>query len=532
MSDQSAVWRKAFEFFDIDRDGTITLPEFLQCLKALGANFKKEDIQKKFEQLSGGPDKPLSYDNFVGLMLEQTQISRNTLRQYFEMFDKDGSGYVTTAEMRHEMTSTGVGLTDGEMNRLVNRYDADGGGTITIVEFEEMVADLGFEIVDDDAPAPAPAPAVPAPAPAPAAEPVDLVSITDPRLAQILKPLQNAEGKMCLTQVEKAVEYWQKMNGVTQDPESDPGLHWEKGRVKRGLGELIYKANHIALIVSDVGKSARFYTDVMGFQQIRRPDFDRHGAWFTMGNVELHLIKGIPVVHSGKDLIVGHISIETFHIDKVPGILKKLGVPFRQNVSVPKGKMAEGSGTNATNNSSNIVKQYFLRDPDGYYIEVCNCDVLTRYCLGTKQELAGYDEGVCLDVETATTFVSLGFHLANKAKLEEAAFQDMASALKDKEIKVIAKAVGCKAPADKVDEEALKKLLVRKTVYGDIVQNETEESLREILLLSNNKLPMALKIMEIRGFENKVFQPPAFFEEGETKTVPEAIHVAKKARTE
>ena len=94
-------------------------------------------------------------------------------------------------------------------------------------------------------------------------------------------------------------------------------LHWDKSVERRGLGDLIYKANHIAIVVSDVGKSLAFYSDVLGMQQIRRPNFDRHGAWLTLGNIELHLIKGRPVVHSGDDLIVGHISLETFHIDKV-----------------------------------------------------------------------------------------------------------------------------------------------------------------------------------------------------------------------
>lgn len=69
---------------------------------------------------------------------------------------------------------------------------------------------------------------------------------------------------------------------------------------------------HSGLIVSDVGRSAAFYSDVIGLQQargrgcaavslpyltslpfpqLRRPDFDRHGAWFTLGNVELHLVR-------------------------------------------------------------------------------------------------------------------------------------------------------------------------------------------------------------------------------------------------
>ena len=94
-------------------------------------------------------------------------------------------------------------------------------------------------------------------------------------------------------------------------------LHWKKSEERRGLGNLITKANHIALTVSDVGRSLWFYSDVLGLQQIRRPNFDRHGAWLTMGNVELHLILGRPVVPPGTDLIVGHISLETNNIQEV-----------------------------------------------------------------------------------------------------------------------------------------------------------------------------------------------------------------------
>lgn len=109
--------------------------------------------------------------------------------------------------------------------------------------------------------------------------------------------------------------------------------------------------------------------------------------------MELHLIKGNPVVHGDSDLIVGHVSIEVKDISKVPSRLRELGVPFRQNVSVPKGADA-GVGTNTRSDSNNIVRQYFIRDPDGYYIEICNCSVLTQYCLGEKKDLEGYDEAI------------------------------------------------------------------------------------------------------------------------------------------
>jgi hypothetical protein len=32
--------------------------------------------------------------------------------------------------------------------------------------------------------------------------------------------------------------------------------------------------------------SLAFYAEIIGFQQIQRPNFDRHGAWLTMPNVK------------------------------------------------------------------------------------------------------------------------------------------------------------------------------------------------------------------------------------------------------
>ena len=44
---------------------------------------------------------------------------------------------------------------------------------------------------------------------------------------------------------------------------------------EKGVSKLWSSVNHIAIIVSDVGRSLQFYTDVVGMKQILRPDFDR-----------------------------------------------------------------------------------------------------------------------------------------------------------------------------------------------------------------------------------------------------------------
>ena len=51
---------------------------------------------------------------------------------------------------------------------------------------------------------------------------------------------------------------------------------------ERGVSDLWSSANHIAIVVSNVGKSLGFYTDVVGMKQIFRPKFDRYRKAFNI----------------------------------------------------------------------------------------------------------------------------------------------------------------------------------------------------------------------------------------------------------
>ena len=44
----------------------------------------------------------------------------------------------------------------------------------------------------------------------------------------------------------------------------------------QGVSDLWEHVNHIAIVVSDVGRSLAFYTHVVGMTQVMRPNFDRY----------------------------------------------------------------------------------------------------------------------------------------------------------------------------------------------------------------------------------------------------------------
>lgn len=48
--------------------------------------------------------------------------------------------------------------------------------------------------------------------------------------------------------------------------------------------------HHVSLPVSDLERSRHFYTGVLGLREIARPPFSFAGAWYQVGDRQLHLI--------------------------------------------------------------------------------------------------------------------------------------------------------------------------------------------------------------------------------------------------
>ena len=49
------------------------------------------------------------------------------------MFDKDGNGFISAAELRHVMTNLGEKLTDEEVDEMIREADIDGDGQVRLL---------------------------------------------------------------------------------------------------------------------------------------------------------------------------------------------------------------------------------------------------------------------------------------------------------------------------------------------------------------------------------------------------------------
>jgi calmodulin len=61
------------------------------------------------------------------------------LIESFKVFDEDGNGVISAAELRHVMTNLGEELTDEEVDEMIRGADVDGDGQINYEEFVKMM---------------------------------------------------------------------------------------------------------------------------------------------------------------------------------------------------------------------------------------------------------------------------------------------------------------------------------------------------------------------------------------------------------
>src|SRR5262245_40288806 len=56
-------------------------------------------------------------------------------------------------------------------------------------------------------------------------------------------------------------------------------------------GLRVKSIDHATLVVKELGRSRRFYVDVLGMREVPRPAFSFAGLWFQAGATQIHLIQ-------------------------------------------------------------------------------------------------------------------------------------------------------------------------------------------------------------------------------------------------
>jgi catechol 2,3-dioxygenase-like lactoylglutathione lyase family enzyme len=120
---------------------------------------------------------------------------------------------------------------------------------------------------------------------------------------------------------------------------------------------MIEGLHHVTIAVRDLAGARRFYGDILGLREIERPGLGRGGAWYALGDRELHLtvnddartLRDASEPDSGD----GHFALRVSDWEAAVAHLKAHGVEVLE------------SPQNAT-----PWKQAYVADPDGNVVEL------------------------------------------------------------------------------------------------------------------------------------------------------------------
>ncbi|CAL0334938.1 unnamed protein product [Lupinus luteus] len=124
--------------------------------------------------------------------------------------------------------------------------------------------------------------------------------------------------------------------------------------------------NHVSRLCRNVKKSIEFYTKVLGFVLMERPQvLDFEGAWLFNYGIGIHLVQSkeeerLPSHTKELEPNDNHICFQCEEVEEMERKLKEMDIKYMKR------SLKSEDGT--------AMDQIFFNDPDGFMVEICNCE--------------------------------------------------------------------------------------------------------------------------------------------------------------
>ncbi|KAL4355547.1 hypothetical protein GQ457_06G036570 [Hibiscus cannabinus] len=141
--DQLKQLEDIFASFDMDSDGSLTVLELAALLRSLGLKPSGDQIHVLLADMDSNGNGAVEFDELLNAILPTLKgailVDEEELRSVFRMFDRDGNGFITAAELAGCMAKLGHPLTYKELTQMIREADFDGDGVISFNEFSSVM---------------------------------------------------------------------------------------------------------------------------------------------------------------------------------------------------------------------------------------------------------------------------------------------------------------------------------------------------------------------------------------------------------
>ncbi|QHO18218.1 hypothetical protein HN873_034610 [Arachis hypogaea] len=152
-NDQIKQLNDIFNRFDMDSDGSLTHLELAALLRSLGVKPSGDQLHALLSKMDKNGNGYVEFDELVHVLIPREDHSHSHSHSHsniflnqeqfldvFRVFDRDGNGFITAAELAGSMARMGQPLTYRELAAMMAQADSNGDGVISFEEFVNILA--------------------------------------------------------------------------------------------------------------------------------------------------------------------------------------------------------------------------------------------------------------------------------------------------------------------------------------------------------------------------------------------------------
>ncbi|KAI8887899.1 2-phosphoglycolate phosphatase [Backusella circina FSU 941] len=142
-------WKEAFSLYDKKGNSTVSSANLGDLLRGLGQTPTQAEVNElvketgRSKSIPEGQEFDIDFGTFLSILTRPDGFkpagSSQEFIQGFQVFDKEGDGYISAGELRYVLTNLGEKLSEEEVNELLKEVEVGKDGRINYVDFVTMV---------------------------------------------------------------------------------------------------------------------------------------------------------------------------------------------------------------------------------------------------------------------------------------------------------------------------------------------------------------------------------------------------------